>query len=68
MKATLTFDIPNDDYEFQNAVNASSWRAVVSELDAWLGEQIKYGDPTSVDANMTRDKLFELVKDEGLNI
>ena len=68
LTAIETFDLPNDDYEFQNAVNATSWRAVVSELDAWLREQIKYGDPTAVDATMVREKLFELAKDEGVEI
>ena len=68
MKAKLIFNLPEDDYDFQNAVNGSSWRAVVTEMDVWLREQVKYGDPKTIDAEMARDKLLELVNDEQLEI
>jgi len=44
MKAILEFDLPEDDYNFKAATQASDWISVVWRFDQWLRSEIKYND------------------------
>ena len=51
MKAILEFDLPEEQYEFDSAVNGCQWHNLVSDLDEKLRQDIKhqcFGDSTRV--------------------
>ena len=48
--ATLTFNLPEEETEFRQAVNASSWQHVCWELDQHLRSAIKYADSETPEA------------------
>ena len=71
MKAILEFNLPEDQSDFDNAVNGAKWSLVAWELDQWLRSQIKYTpEEISQDAfdafEQCRDKLHEIKGDYGL--
>ena len=51
MKAILEFDLPEEKYEFDSAVNGCQWRNLLFDLDEKLRQDIKhqrFGDSTRV--------------------
>lgn len=42
MTASLSFTLPEDQYEFDAAVQGEQWRNTLSELDQELRSRIKY--------------------------
>ena len=42
MKATLKFNLPEEQYEFNSAVNGCQWHNVVSDLEEKLWQEIKH--------------------------
>jgi len=42
MKAILEFDLPEDQYEFDSAVNGCQWHNLVSDLDEKLRQELKH--------------------------
>lgn len=71
MEATLKFNLPEEQPEFDNAVNGAKWSLVAWELDQWLRSQIKFApEDMSQDAyeafEECRDKLNEIKNDYGL--
>jgi hypothetical protein len=66
-KATLEFDLPEEQVEFDAAQRGSALQAQVSEFDNWLRGVIKYTEWSEADAarevwQTIRDKLHELVQ------
>ena len=71
MKATLEFNLPEEDAEHRMAIDGSNWKYVVSEMDEYLRSQIKYQElPEEVDKALqaARDNLHELCNDNNLDI
>jgi hypothetical protein len=71
MKATLTFDLPEEQDLFDTASHASDWRGVVEDMDEQLRKWIKYGNEfAAVDAAIeaARAKLHECIGDHGLRL
>lgn len=69
MEATLKFNLPEEQTDFDNAVNGSKWSLVVWELDQYLRKKIKYGEISqeAYDAfEECRDKLHEIKGEYGL--
>lgn len=54
MKAILEFNLPEDQDEFNRAVQGGDWRHVVWEVDQYLRSEIKYApegtDPVKIRA------------------
>ena len=42
MKATLEFNLPEDDHEFQMAIGGSKFHSVLWDMDQYLRGKIKY--------------------------
>ena len=42
MKAILEFDLPEEQYEFDSAVNGCQWHNLVSDLEEKLRQDIKH--------------------------
>jgi hypothetical protein len=72
MKAILEFNLPEEQPEFDNAVNGAKWSLVAWKLDQWLRSQIKYSpDDMSQEAyeafEECRDKLHEIKNEYSLS-
>jgi len=72
MEAILKFNLPEDNTEFEMAVNASKMYSVLWDMDQWLRAQYKYMPDTeySTDKYETyekcRDHLREIMFENGV--
>jgi hypothetical protein len=71
MKATLEFNLPEDQTDFNDAINGGRWSLCMWELDQHLRSQTKYApDSMSEDTYQalidTRNKLHEIMTERGL--
>ena len=71
-KAILEFNLPEEQYEFESAHNGSKFRCVLSELDTFLRNKIKYEDLTGKDSYeelcKTREELHSLLCQFNINL
>lgn len=44
MKATLHFNLPDDDYQFEAACQAGALASTLSEVERHLRDRLKYGE------------------------
>jgi hypothetical protein len=69
MKATLEFNLPEEQAEHYNAINGTAFRYCLQELDGELRNYIKHGH-TFEDAHevlmATRKHLHDLIHDNDL--
>ena len=72
MKATLEFNLPDDQEDFQDAVNGLKWRVMVWNFDQHLRSQLKYNDNLSEEQYKVyeeiRDFLWEKMNEDGLSL
>ena len=61
MKAILEFNLPEDNEEFDLAVNGNKWRDAMYDLDQWLRGKIKYNNDEYTDAE---EEILQLVRDQ----
>lgn len=73
MKTILVFDTPDTD-ERDVAIAGAKWRTVAFEMEKWLRDQLKYGDPNDkYDSPATaigeaRVYLHDAIRDQGLEL
>ena len=73
MKAILEFNLPEDQVEFDEAINGGKWQHVVWTLDQYLRAQTKYAsDSQNADYTnaliIAREQLHEYLNEEGLKL
>lgn len=71
MKATLTFDLPEEKQEHNAAVHGMDWALVCWELDQDLHKLLKYGNNfKSADEAVEniRETLRKFIEENGLNL
>jgi hypothetical protein len=68
MKATLEFNLPEEQYEFDCAVRGQSWKGAVSLLDNYLRNESKYSNREVVSTQEVREKLFEILREQDLEL
>ena len=72
MKAILEFNLPDDQDDFQDAVNGQKWRLMVWNFDQHLRSQIKYNDKLSEEQYKVyeeiRDMLYQKMNENGLSL
>lgn len=71
MKARLDFDLPEDKYEYSNAINGSKMRSILWDVDQWLRAKMKYEELSDgqYDAfKETRDHLRRLLIEENIDL
>jgi molecular chaperone GrpE (heat shock protein) len=69
MKAILKFDLPEEQEEFNDAVNGNAFKAVIWELDQWMRSQLKHEDlPDDVHDKVQeiRDQLHSILDDNNV--
>jgi hypothetical protein len=74
MTGTLTYDLPDEEAQFKAAASAMDWVETVRELDNWLRnegkhddlkQEYRYAHPNDA-LQSCRDKMFEILKENGL--
>ena len=74
MKAILEFNLPEDQDDFELATKGGKWYSIVWEMDQWLRTQYKYMPDEEYSEDRynayveAREKLFELMKENGVNL
>jgi len=74
MKATLEFNLPEDNDDFKLATKGKDWWYVCWEMDKWLRAQYKYMSDEEFtqdryDAYVeAREKLLELMNQNGVSL
>lgn len=72
MEAILKFNLPEEQEEFEYAVNGSKWASLVWNLDQELRNKIKYSENiTEEQENVYREvksMLYELMSEKNLTL
>ena len=68
MTATMTFQLPEEQDEFQTAADGAKWRLTVQEMDEWLRVKVKHSEGGVSDYSWARQMLHELLAGNGLSI
>lgn len=68
MKITLEFNPPEDDYEYECAINGHKYRRVLQEYSNYLRGEYKYANKTTIKIETAREKLFELINEYEVNL
>jgi len=66
MKAILEFDLPEEQYEFDSAVNGCQWHNLVSDLDEKLRQDIKHQRGKTLE--QIRKYILDEILDRGLKL
>jgi len=64
MKATLKFDLPEEENEFNAALKGKKLAIAVWEFDSYLRNKVKYEDRNEFQE--VRDKLWECLADNSI--
>jgi len=71
MKATLIFDLPEENHEFTNAVNGAKMKSVLWEMREYLRHRLKYDDYNHDEFEVLdacKNKLTDLLFDENIDL
>ena len=72
MKATLTFNLPDEQYEYEAANKGAKLLYIITEMDQHLRSILKYEDGLSTETydkvQSIRDFLREKCIEEGISI
>jgi FKBP-type peptidyl-prolyl cis-trans isomerase (trigger factor) len=71
MKATLEFNLPEDDEDLADARKGSQWKWAMDDLSNYLRSQIKHADHTAEEYRIFErvyDRLYEILDDRDLRI
>lgn len=73
MKAILEFDLPDDQSDFESAINGYKWESAMWEMNQYLRSVTKYAsDETSAEViealDKARDELFKILNNYNLEI
>ena len=67
MKATIEFQLPDEQVEFECAANGSKAVAVLHDIDTYLAAQQKYEGQQEVKIDRLRGIIRETLEDYGLH-
>ena len=71
MKAKLTFNLPDDQHEWDNAVNANAMYLALWDLSQEIRTLWKYEELSEEEWNMVeriRDKFYEILNDNHIEL
>jgi hypothetical protein len=71
MKATLEFNLPQDDEALTDARKGSDWKWAVSDLSDYLRNQIKHVDHSAEEYRIleaVQERISGILDDRGLNL
>ncbi|NBO98742.1 MAG: hypothetical protein EBU90_01260 [Proteobacteria bacterium] len=72
-KAILKFNLPEEQEEFEMALNATKYCVVLHNIDQTLRNKIKYADENATDEyintlQMIRDELWMFIEENDISI
>jgi hypothetical protein len=71
MKALLEFDLPEDNYDFQAAINGNNYKSAIYNFDQLLRSEMKYkelSDETYQAYKWCREELRKILAEDNLYI
>ena len=71
MKATLEFNLPEDEYLYRAAINGERLRTVLNQFDEYLRARLKYESLSTDEAkalSAARERLFQLLNESDDDI
>lgn len=71
MKATLSYELPEEEADFRNALDGRELRLVLWDLDQWLRSKVKYAALPEAETRafqQAREQLHVLAEDYGVRI
>jgi hypothetical protein len=71
MKAVLEFDLPEDNSDFQSAINGSNYKNAIWDFDQLLRSEMKYkelSDDTYQAYKWCREELRKILEQDNLYI
>ena len=66
MKATLEFNLPDDQEDFNHATNGFNYYMALVEMDQWLRAEYKYNDKEEM--YEVREKLRQIIFENNVKI
>ncbi len=66
-KITLEFNLPEEDTEFETAVNGKHLATILWDLDQWLRDQEKHQNRDEVGVTELREKIGDMLYDAGMS-
>jgi hypothetical protein len=67
MKATLSYDLPDDQGEFDAAINGRKALSILWEIDQRCRSLLKHGEPTPEQAALA-EEIREMIPNELLDV
>jgi hypothetical protein len=67
-KLTLEFDLIEEKQEYEYALNGVKYSLVISEVDNWLRDLIKYQNKETISIQEVRDKLHEYLNSYNIEV
>ena len=71
MDAMLSFDLPEDNFEFQCAINGVALRRSICDFQEYMRQMYKYNERISDDEKKMiqhlREQFQEILEDNGVN-
>ena len=61
-KGKLTFNLPDEQSEFEHAYNGPKWRAMVQQLDNRLRDNLKYDNGLSIERREAYEHARQLIQ------
>jgi hypothetical protein len=71
MKAVLEFDLPEDNYDFQAAINGNNYKSAIKDFDELIRSEMKYKElskDTYKAYDFCRKELRKILAEDNLFI
>ena len=68
MKATLSFQLPEDQDDFTLATNAAKYFGALWDFQNYLREKVKYQNNPQTDWEKVQDMFFKILEDSDVNL
>jgi len=72
-EAILKFNLPEEQYDFEQAINAGKYRTVLWDLDQFLRSKTKYASDDATEEQIAayyelRDELHKLMEEHNVTL
>ena len=66
MKATLEYNLPEEQHDLNNALHCHDWQMVLWDLDQILRAKTKYEDNHTIEVDVVRELIHQLMVDRNI--
>ncbi len=67
-KATLEFNLPEEQSEWRVTDRAMDWALSMWDLDQWARNLIKHYDTDQYSLSLLREKIYEILEERGISL